>query len=67
MVEDHEAPEARQFSRAWARGHRVAKEQAAQRVRSWSVQNEMRGVLGRVSAGAAGRILDFANFREIRA
>ena len=31
------------------------------------VQNEMRGVLGRMIAGAAGRILDSANSREIRA
>ena len=46
---------------------KVAKERAAQRVRSWTVQDEMRGVLGRVSAGAAGRILDSANPREIRA
>ena len=45
---------------------RVAKERVAQRVRSWTVQNEMRGVLGRVSAGAAGRILNSANPREIR-
>ena len=45
---------------------RVSKEWAAQRVRSWTVQNEMRSVLGRVSAGAAGRILDSANPREIR-
>ena len=45
---------------------RVAKQRAAQRVRSLTVQNEMKGVLGRVSAGAAGRILDFANPREIR-
>ena len=45
---------------------RVAKERAAQRVRSWTVQNEMRGVLGRVSTGAEGRILDSANSREIR-
>ena len=45
---------------------RVAKERAAQRVRSWIVQNEMRGVLGWVSTGAAGRILDSANPREIR-
>ena len=45
---------------------RVAKESAAQRVRSWTVQNEMRSVLGQVSAGAAGRILDFANPREVR-
>ena len=45
---------------------RVAKEQAAQRVRSWTVQNEMRAVMGRVSAGPAGKILDSANPREIR-
>ena len=45
---------------------RVAKERAAQGVRSWTVQSEMRGVLGRVSTGAAGRILDSANPREIR-
>ena len=46
---------------------KIAQEQAAQRVRSWTVQNEMRGVLIRVSAGAAGRILDSANPREIGA
>ena len=40
---------------------RIAKVRAAQRVHSWTVQNEMRGVLGRVSASAAGRILDFSN------
>ena len=45
---------------------RVAKERAAQRVRSLTVQNEMREVLGRMSAGAAGRILDSANPIEIR-
>ena len=39
---------------------RVAKERAAQ---SWTVQNEIRGVLGRVYAG---RALDSANPREIR-
>ena len=32
---------------------KVAKERAAQKVRSSTVQNDMRGVLGRVSAGAA--------------
>ena len=46
---------------------RVAKERAAQRVRSWAVQNEMRDVLGRVSAGATQRILKPANPSEIRA
>ena len=46
---------------------RVAKELAVQRVRSWTVQNGIIGVLGRVSPGAAGRILDSANPKEIRA
>ena len=46
---------------------RVAKERAAQRVSSWIVLNEVRGVLGRVSADAAGRILDSSNPGEIRA
>ena len=45
---------------------RVAKERAAQRVRSWIVRNEMRGVLGRLFTGAVGRILASANPREIR-
>ena len=40
---------------------RVAKERAAQRVSSWTVQNEMKGVLRRVSTAAARRILDSAN------
>ena len=45
---------------------RAAKERAMQRVRNWTVEDEMRGVLGRVSAGAARRILDSANPRERR-
>ena len=44
-----------------------AKKRAAQRVRSWTGQNEMRGVVRRVSASAAGRILDSSHSREIRA
>ena len=32
---------------------RVTKERAAQRVRTWTVQNEIRGVLGRMTAGTA--------------
>ena len=44
---------------------RVAKERAAQEFRSWTVQNEMRGVLGRVFAGAARRIFDSDNPRKI--
>ena len=50
-----------------AERRKTAKERARQRVRSWTVQNKMRGVLGRVSASAAGRILDSANLREIEA
>ena len=46
---------------------KIAKERAAQRARSWTAQNEMRGVLGRVSASAARRILNSANLREIGA
>ena len=46
---------------------KIAKVRATQRVRSWTVQNEIRGVLGRVSTGAASRILDSANPKEIRA
>ena len=45
---------------------KIAKQRATQRVRSWTVQNEMRGVLGPVSASAAGRIFDSANSRKIR-
>ena len=40
---------------------RVAKERAAQKLRSRTVQNEMRGVLERVAAGAAASILESAN------
>ena len=50
-----------------AEQQRVVKERAAQKVRSWTVQNEIRGVLGRVSTSTAGRIRDSANAREIRA
>ena len=46
---------------------RVAKERAAQKVRGWTVRIEMKGVLRRVSADAAGRIIDSANSEEIRA
>ena len=44
---------------------KIAIERATQRVRSWTVQNEMRGVLGWVSASAAGWIFDSANSKEI--
>ena len=56
MAEDHGAPEVGNFS--WPKpevveGQRVAKEQAAQRVRSWTVQNAMRGVPNWMTADAA--------------
>ena len=46
---------------------KIAKERAVQKVRGWTVQNEMIGVLGRVSARAARRILYSAKPREIGA
>ena len=46
---------------------RVAKEQAAPRFGNWTVQSEMKGVLGRVFAGTAGRILVSANSEETKA
>ena len=45
---------------------KVAKEGAPQRIHSWTVQIEMREILGRVCAGAARKSLDSANPREIR-
>ena len=46
---------------------RVAKEPAVQRVPCWTVQNEIKGVLGRVSASASRRIFHSANPKEIGA
>ena len=46
---------------------KIAKERATQKVRCWTVNNEMRSVLRWVFAMAAGRILDSANYREIGA
>ena len=69
MEEDHGAPEAGQLPRAWIRGREETESRQrarAQRVRSWTMQNETRGVSGQGSAGAAGRILDFANPSNIR-
>ena len=69
MAGDHVAPEAGQLSRAWTGGHKekIAKEQVTQRVCSWTVRNEMRGVLGGMFTSAARRIFNSANSREIRA
>ena len=60
MAKDRGAPEAVQLPRAWTVGRREteSRQRAAQGVRSWTVQNEMKDVQGRVSAGAAGRILN---------
>ena len=66
-MSEHGTPEAGQLFRAWTTGRKESesRQRESGAVRSWTVQNEMRDVLGRVSAGAAGRILDFANPREI--
>ena len=67
MEGDHGAPEAGQLSRVWTRGRRETPKSERRRVLSWTVQNEMKSVRGRMSAGAAGRILDSANPGEIKA
>ena len=69
MAEDHGAPEAGQLPRTCTIGRRETESRqkaSGQRVRSWTAQDEMRDVLGRVSTGTAGRILHSANPREIR-
>ena len=56
MAEDHVAPETGNSSLPKpevVKGQRVAKEQAAQRVRSWTGQNAMRSVPNRMTANAA--------------
>ena len=50
-----------------AKSQRVDKERVAQKVHRWTMQNEMRDVMGRVYADTAGRILDSAYSREKRA
>ena len=68
MAEYHGAPQAGQLpGPEVVEKQRIAKDRAAKRVRSWTVQNEMSGVLERVSAGGAGKTLDSANPRGIRA
>ena len=69
MVEDYGAPETGQLSRAWTRRRRdreSPKSGGRKRVRSWAVQNTMRSDMGRMTVGAAERILDSANSSEIR-
>ena len=54
MTEDHGAPKVGQPPRPGppkvVERQRVAKERSVQRVRSWTVRNEMRGVLVRMTA-----------------
>ena len=69
MAGNHGVPGAGQLPKTSTNGRRKkmsCKKREARRIRSWTVQNEMRGVLGRVSAGAAGRILNSANSMETR-
>ena len=66
---DQRAPEPGQLHRAWNRvveRKEVVKERAAHKFHSWTVQNEMRSVLGRMTIGAARRILNSSNARKIR-
>ena len=62
MARDQGAPEAEQLPRAWNRRRREAESPKGERlrVRCWAVQDEISGFLGRMAAGAAGRILDSA-------
>ena len=56
MAEDHSAPETGQLFRAWievVERQRVAKLRVAQRVRSRTMQNEIRDVQRRMSVDAA--------------
>ena len=64
MAEDHGAPEAGKLPRVWTRG--CTETESRQRVPSWTVQKEIKGVLRRVSAGAAEKIFDSANPKEIK-
>ena len=51
-TEDHGLPEAGRLPRPIlevVKGKGVAKERAAQRVGSWSVRNEIRGILGQMT------------------
>ena len=49
MAEDHGAPEAEQLPRVWTRSGRESPKSERRRIRSWTVQNEMRGVRRRCS------------------
>ena len=66
--EDHGAPEAGKLPRVWTRGRTETESRQSERrkVHSWTVQNEMRGALGRVSTSAAGSIFDSANPSKIK-
>ena len=63
MAEHHGAPEVGQLPKAWTRGRRRTENRqrvSDAKIRTWTMQNEMRGVLGRVSTGAEGRVLNSA-------
>ena len=70
MAEDHEAQKPDNSpgpGPVVVEREKIAKERATEEARSWTVQNEMRGVLGRVSASDARRIFSYANSRQIGA
>ena len=60
MAKDHGTPKAGQLPRVWTKSRRDRESPKSERRR-------VKAVLGRVSTGAAGRILDSANPKEIRA
>ena len=68
MTENHGDPEAGKSPRPGpevVERQKVAKERAAQRVRNWTVQNEMTGVLGRMAAGALHKELSILPILEL--
>ena len=71
MAKDYGVTETGQLPRAWIRGRRETKSHrrasGAKSPLLDTVQNEMRGVLTRLSAVAALRFQDSSNSSEIRA
>ena len=54
MAENYVTSKYGQLSSAWSRGRR----ETESRIRRWTAQNEITGVLGRMTTEAASRILN---------
>ena len=68
-MEDHGGPEAGQLPRhepEVVKKREFAKKRGVQRVRSWTVQNEMRSIQVWMIAGAVRRIPNSANSRKLK-